>query len=236
MPFYGDESGDRPDPYRKMTFGRIPKVHESDHLRAKGNLSYLDFLRLLEALWKEAHPDIPLYATGTDDFPTYPCVVYSLEMRRPFQTEPKARTREEIRTNPDEDQIIIYAQRFDNIVAFKAYSRDNPQEVEEIIESFEDFMVEYTPVFKQLGLSDISYAQRLPDGGEPRAGRHVIHRTVAYKVVTEKITQSSSWKLRKIVIDAQKYLDPRPIIDPDDPDLNKATPDIVITDLNTTAL
>lgn len=231
MPFYGDELPTKVDPYRKMSFGRAPKVHESDHLRSQGNLTYLDFIRLLSALWGQAHPEIPLYATGPIVFPTYPCIVYSLEIRRPFENEPKFKERETIRTAADEDDVRIYGQRFNNIVAFQAITREDPQVVEELIETFEDFMIEYTSIFKQLGLSEIVYAQRMPDGMDHREGRSVIHRTVTYKIVTEKLIQSSAWKMKHILIEAQKFITNQPSeLDPDDPSLEQATPHTSIID------
>lgn len=65
-------------------------------LRAEGNLSYLDFIRLVKKLWNDSHPDIPIYATGTEKFPTYPCIVYGLELRKTMNNEPKPKYREQL--------------------------------------------------------------------------------------------------------------------------------------------
>lgn len=236
MPYYGDEPGNRPDPYQKMSFGTIPKVNESIHLRAQGNLSYLDFIRLLVELWTEANPQIPMYATGTMmETVGYPVMLYKLEMRRPFENEPKAKQREKYRTPSGEDEITVFGQRFNNSIVFTVYTQDDPQAAEEIIEMFEDFMIEYIPIFKQLGLSDIFYGQRLPDAQESRSGRFVITRAIAYRVITEKLVKSSAWKLQKALVAAQKFFaDATPVFDADDPSLEQDPPTTIIIDNDTT--
>lgn len=208
-----------------------PGFYESGHLRADGNLSYIDFIRVVERVWSNAHPGIPMYATGTKSFAVYPCIVYGLEMRRPHPDEPKKRRREEIATHKDENAIIIDAQRFQNLVTFTVFTEQNPQVAEELIEVFEDFMMEFTPLFKRLGVSEFVYSRRMPDGGENRQGVDVITRTVAYLVTIEKVIKSSVWKLNDVYVDVRRFLeDATPFYDPDTPYLQDATPITEIID------
>lgn len=160
-------------------------------LRASGNLSYLDFIRMVEQVWSESHPDIPFIAAGLSVDSKYPSIVYSIANRVPHPNEPKPRQRElPIQEDDSEDMLIIYAQRFVNFVKFTVVDRVEPngaQVAEELIEVFEDFMQTYMDLFKQKGLSDISYERRLGDDEEARQGEGVVTRQVVYRVTTEKI-------------------------------------------------
>lgn len=208
-----------------------PGFYQSQHMRADGNLSYLDFIRVVERVWTGAHPNIPIYAMGTNSFAKYPCIVYSLEMRRPHPDEPKKRRREEIPTHKDEEAIIIDAQRFQNLVTFTVFTEQDPQVAEELIEVFEDFMMEFTPLYKRLGISEFVYSRRMPDSGENRQGIDVITRTIAYLVTTEKVIKTSLWKINDIYIDVRRFLeDATPSYDPDTPYFQDATPSINIID------
>lgn len=177
-------------------------------------------------MWVDAHPDIPLVAQGGKEFSSYPVMTYRLDLRKPIQNEPKPRIREEVTTAPGEPSLLIMGQRFQNIITFTAFTNDNPQLSEEIIEVFEDFMIEFTPVFKELGLSDLLYARRLPDtDGSRGKGLGIVERSVSYMVTTEKIIITAKEKLEKIAIDARVFVNnPYWVI----PDATPATP-ITIT-------
>jgi len=58
---------------------------------------------------------------------------------------------------------------------------------DEIIEAFEDFMLEFTPIFKAAGASDLVYSRRLSDSEINRDGKDVHKRTVTYMLTTEKV-------------------------------------------------
>lgn len=193
--------------------GYQPIANHSSYLRAQGNLGYLDFIRIVEYLWSESHPDIPLYATGLSTYPTYPCIIYNLEMRKTHTNEPKQRHRELIHRPDSDTNIQIKAQRFQNIVNFNVYTQTNAQQAEEIIEAFEDFMLEYTPIFKQLGLSEIFYYRRNPDSGQRRDNVDIVERSVSFLITTEKLIVLEQEKLRNIYIDVRRYLeDATPVI------------------------
>lgn len=184
--------------------GNYPKHREP--LKAEGNLDYLQFIALLQGIWAEAHPDIPIKPTQSKTFVKYPVIVYGLQLRKPMNVEPKQRYREEISRPDEETNIIINAQRFENVISFEVRTQGNPEMAEAIIEVFEDFMQEYTPVFKRLGVSDLFYMRRTPDGEETRRDEDVEVRTVAYMVTLEKIRVTESRKLKELTVRARTML------------------------------
>ena len=102
-------------------------------LRASGSMRYLDFIRSVKNLWEEGHPDVPIFPTQGKNFARYPCIVYSLQMRKTHQVEPKARIRDTL--EDDDGQLYkITAQRFDNVVLFTAITENEP----ELCETFRD--------------------------------------------------------------------------------------------------
>lgn len=188
-------------------FGYARYPNRSSYLKAEGNLSYLGFIRALEYIWSEAHPEIPFYATGSKTYPKYPCIVYSLELRRTHPDEPKMKHRETIPgdiTNPYD--TIVYGQRFQNIVNFAVLTESDPAVAEELIEIFEDFMAEFIPVFKKLGLSEIIYDRRVRDSGENRDNVDIIDRSVRYLITTEKLIRRDFGKLQEVLIDVAKFV------------------------------
>jgi len=182
-----------------------------DHFqRARGNLQYLDFIDMVTKMWSYGHPDVPVRPSGGEQFAQYPSIIYSLALRKAHPSEPKPKYRDEIITNPGEDGLIICGQRYQNVINFTVVNDDNPREAEELVEVFEDFMLEYTPIFKQMGLSEIVYARRLPDDDQPRVAENVNMRTCSYLVTTEKIIRTTYGKWNTMLIHAHIALDQKP--------------------------
>jgi hypothetical protein len=138
--------------------------------------------------------------TGTSALDEYPAIVgYSLELRKAHTTEPKPRMRQNVINN----EYTIYGQKFQNIISFTIMSKvgtnqdenttttrgdlDTAVLCDEIIEAFEDFMLEFTPIFKAAGASDLVYSRRLSDSEINRDGKDVHKRTVTYMLTTEKV-------------------------------------------------
>lgn len=169
-------------------------------LRARGSLTYLEFIRLVKSIWEDGHPDIPILPTGGENTAVYPCILYGLELRTAHRDDPKPRRFREISDKDAESSIITTSQRFDNIVSFVAVAERDPILAEEIIEAFEDFMTEITPVLKELGASEIVYSRRYPDSEQGRQGEGVAMRKVAYKLTTEKVVATEIEKLEAISI------------------------------------
>lgn len=175
-------------------------------LRAEGNLTYLEFIRLVEHFWSNAHPDIPIVPAGDQDPATYPSIIYGVEMRKTHPTEPKSRYRETV-INDDGRSVIVQGHRFQNIVSFAVVTKSDPRLAEEIVEIFEDFMLEHIPHLKRLGLSELVYARRLSDNEENRSGAGMVRRTVTFLVTTEKVLYTDVDRIQQIMIDARIFLE-----------------------------
>ena len=183
-------------------------------LQAQGNLTYIEFISAVKALWENAYPNIKIKPVQNGDYAEYPVIAYGLELRRAHSVEPKPRSR----VSPAKD-IVIFGQRFQNIVSFTVITKadsaelkgsssrySGPEVAEKIIETFEDFMLEYTPVFKRLGASELVYARRLSDLEEIRDATDVNKRTVTYMLTTEKLIGMEVGTIEKIVIDVRRYM------------------------------
>jgi len=141
-------------------------------------------------------------------------ITYSLELRKTHSVEPKPRMRQI--ANRD---IYIYGQRFQNIISFTAMApvgkrlgsnknsiqddHDNAYLVESLIEAFEDFMLEYTPIFKKIGASELTYSRRLSDSEINREQKDVHKRTVTYMLTTEKTFAARAETVDSVALDVR---------------------------------
>lgn len=206
------------------------KTRFAESLQSEGNLTYLEFIAVVKSLWENGHPNYPVKATtnGDNSFTWYnpeknslentdAIITYSLELRKAHSIEPKPRMRQITNNN-----MYIYGQRFQNIVSFTAMSpvgkregdnpatvdddQDNAYLVESLIEAFEDFMLEYTPIFKKIGASELVYSRRLSDSEINRDQKDVHKRTVTYMLTTEKTFAAQSGAIDRISIDVRQYM------------------------------
>lgn len=174
-------------------------------LRAEGNLRYLDFIRLVQYLWEQGHPEVPIKAVQSKSFTQYPVITYALNQRKTAQNEPKPRYRD----NPIDESgqmYLITGQKFENVIQFTVITSNDPELAEHIIEIFEDFMLEYTPVFKRLGVSEFMYVRRLPDAEQTKATTDTETRAVAYMMIEERLRQISVDRFKEIIINARLYM------------------------------
>lgn len=174
-----------------------------NQLRAKGNLTYLQFVKLVKHLWAQAHPDIPIIPTGDDAAAKYPAIMYGLELRKSASTDPKPRFRE-VAYDEDRDPYIVSGQRFENVISFTSITEKDPVLAEEIIETFEDFMLEMTPIFKEMGASEVMYSRRYADGEQSRPSEGVTTRKVAYMIRLEKVTAVKKKKLESFLLNVRQ--------------------------------
>ncbi len=153
---------------------------------------------------------------GLDEFPAI--IGYHLELRKAHTTEPKTRMRQNVLSNT----VTIYGQRFQNIVGFTVMSKvgtfqgsngattrddlDAAVLCDQVIEAFEDFMLEYTSIFKSAGASELVYSRRLSDSEINREGKDVHKRTVTYMLTTEKTFAMSNRRIEQIVVDARTWM------------------------------
>lgn len=204
---------------------RIPQqeakfYNDSDpkRLKSEGNLSYLGFIEMVKMLWENSYPDIPIVATFGGKFASYPCIAYGTELKRAHNQEPKSRYRERV-LGDDNIYYIIEGQRFQNIISFTvmveanagklegdAHRYEGAEVADRVIELFEDFMQEYTPVFKRLGASEFVYARRLSDTEINMDQTDVIKRMVTYMLTTEKIMVSAVGRIETIVADIRQWV------------------------------
>jgi hypothetical protein len=206
-------------------------------LQAAGNLSYLEFIAVVKLLWENIHPDIPIKPNHGGSYASFPAIIYGLEIRKPHTIEPKPRSRQVV-----ENDYMIFGQRFQNVVSFsiitkadKASSESNlgdgryvgAEVADALAEVFEDFMLEYTPVFKRLGASELVYARRLADAEESRSNIDVIKRTITYLLTTEKLIQTSVSTIEKVAIDVRTAMayEASLITSRQEELFNKSTPD-----------
>ena len=192
------------------------RSYSSDPLQAAGNLTYIEFMALVKALWENAYPQIPLEPEDGGQYASYPMITYTLELKRAHTSEPKPRTR----FIPKDADEIIYGQRFQNVVGFNVYTRANKADIpddenpgysgadaaDRIIEVFEDFMMEHTPVFKRLGASEFVYSRRMSDSKSSRNSIDVCKRTVTYMLTTEKLWATTISRIEKIILDIRSYM------------------------------
>jgi hypothetical protein len=74
------------------------------------------------------------------------------------------------------------------------------------MEAFEDFMLEYTSIFKAAGASELVYSRRLSDSEINRDGKDIHKRTVTYMLTTEKTFAIANNRIEKIVVDARTWM------------------------------
>lgn len=170
-------------------------------ITAQGNLTYLQFIDLVGSLWARAHPEIQFlpFSAGNIYDRENGYVIYSLETRRTHNNNSKPKVHQVV-DHPTEQnkKLVIYIQSFDNIIKFSCIHKD-PRIAEELVEAFEDFMLEVTPIFVKLGIDQCIYNRRLPDQHEVRTGDDIASRTVSYLVITQKIVHVDVKKLEEVI-------------------------------------
>jgi hypothetical protein len=221
----------------------IPSINEvsinrafGSPLQAAGNLTYIEFISVVKLLWENIHPDIPIVPTQPAQYSTYPCVVYGLELRKAHTTEPKPRSRQVMSNDK-----MVFGQKFQNVVSFTVTTKmmggadnsnryDGAEVADSLAEVFEDFMLEYTPVFKRLGASEFIYARRLADAEENKNNTDIIKRTITYMLTTEKLIVTSVGIIEQIAIDVRTHMayEQELLYDPDD----GGTPNFEGTEIN----
>ena len=153
----------------------------------------------------------------------YPAIIgYHLELRKSHTTEPKPRMRQNIVSSAN-NHYTIYGQRFQNVVGFTVMAKvgtfqgfngetttrddlDAAVLCDQVVEAFEDFMIEYTPIFKAAGASELFYSRRLADSEINRAGSDIHKRTVTYMLTTEKTYAIKNERIESIAVDARMWM------------------------------
>lgn len=182
-----------------------PNYRDLDHpsqgppITAFGNDQYIGMIKRLKYIWNDAHPEVQFQAfkakeeyQGDNGY-----IIYSLIDRVPKDNMRKPIPRYKY-LDPEEDTwVTVFIQSFMNTVKFTAMHQD-PDVAEEIIDNFENFMLECIPVLKSFGIEDILYNRRLSDEHEQRTGEDLAARSVTYVVITQKVLPVSQKKLEEI--------------------------------------
>jgi hypothetical protein len=186
--------------------GRDPDMdvkwpNKAPRIRARGNLKFLDYIDLIEYIWKKGNPEVifqPMGAKRVYD-PERAYLIYELDSRVPKDNNTKPRHQETF-DHPDDPnrKVSIYTQSFNNLVSFTALHQ-NPRTAEEIIEDFEDFMMEACPIFKGLGIEEFIYNRRISDRMDKKYGEDLSARTVLYMVTTQKTMPVEQRKLQEVI-------------------------------------
>lgn len=158
----------------------------------------------------------PSDSVQLDEFPAI--IGYHLELRKAHTTEPKPRMRQNVLSN----SVTIYGQKFQNVVGFTVMSKvgtfqgpdstttrddlDAAVLCDQVMEAFEDFMLEYTSIFKAAGATELVYSRRLSDSEINRDGKDIHKRTVTYMLTTEKTFAIANKRIEKIVVDARTWM------------------------------
>lgn len=194
--------------FNYSNYESYPPIDKSNHLKADGNLQYLKLVDFIGYLWTKGHPDVkfvPAFAGGISD-PDNGYIVYGLEARSTTKDYSKARLIETIRDTASGKDVEVWMQSFDNFISFAAVHRD-PRVAEEIIEAFEDFMIESTPILKKVGTAELLYSRRYPDREDARIGRDMCVRTVVYRVLLQKVKKIERDRIESILVDARVWWD-----------------------------
>jgi len=210
-----------------------PSGVSSDYLRSTGlidgsevvstgTLTYMQFISMVKYLWEKGTPSVPVLPVSsgkTDTLDKYPAIIgYAMELRKAHTSEPKPRFREHVKNQ----EYTVFGQRFQNIISFSIMSKvgtfqgedhtvtrddvDTAVLCDELIERFEDFMQEYTPVFKAAGASELIYSRRLSDTEMNRESTDVHKRVVTYMVTTEKTFLIPNETIGEISLDIRSWV------------------------------
>lgn len=166
-------------------------------------------------------------AGDTDGVPgiaEYPAIIgYHLELRKSHTTEPKPRMRQNI-VSANNNSYTIYGQRFQNIIGFTVMAKvgtfqgfggetttrddlDAAVLCDQVIEAFEDFMIESTPILKAAGASELVYSRRLADSEINRSGNDIHKRTVTYMLTTEKTYAIKNEVIQSVAVDLRTWME-----------------------------
>lgn len=186
---------------------QTPFGHPIDLLRAGGNLTYLQFIDLLSVLWARNNAEVIIAPFGNREKydPEKGYIIYNLESKKPSENNLKPRFREDVvRTDAGDFQGTIFSQTFDHLIEFTAVHK-HPRIAEEILESFEDFMMFVQPNLKYAGVEDFYYTRRVTDRDQTRFGTDLAFRSVMYLARLQKLLIVRPEVLESVRIDVRVF-------------------------------
>ena len=96
--------------------------------------------------------------------------------------------------------LKVKGQFFDNLVQYNMWSKSNYQ-VEELTEWFEQFMLDYTGMFREAGINNMYFDRRVRDDVLIQMKNYHHVRSVLYYVRTERISIEAVLPIRRINLD-----------------------------------
>lgn len=192
-------------------------------LTGYGNLSYPQFIEVIQNLWSRAHSEVAVvpYGNKAKYDPEKGYILYSLENKKPADNNPKPTHRHDIvHFDTGSFEASVFSQSFNYLVQFTAVHRD-PVVAERILEAFEDFMMVTAPEIMQAGVSQLFYNRRVSDRDMTRLEEDLAGRAVIYMVTLQKIIVIKPGTLDSIRVDIRTFMSQG------EPDLN----DILAFDL-----
>lgn len=201
---YSEEITSTPDPvYAGKVYGDpLPP------LKHPANLTYPQMMLLLKQLWESLHPEISFVPFGGSQKydPERGHIVYALDNRKPAADNSKKRIREITDAiDVESKKVMIFTQTFNNLISFTAIHKD-PIIAEELIEAFEDFIIEVTPILLRNGAQSVHYARRTHDEHKQRYGEDVAARVIIYDIQLQKVLIAEISALEEISVRAQNYV------------------------------
>lgn len=159
--------------------------------------TFADFADTVKRTWKLVYPHdaeiIHAYPIQDESFKNikppiidYMCIrKFPSDMGAEREIKPRIRSITSDSNNPQQ-KTTIFSQRFTYIVRFGIWNINWP-ETERLQDKFEDFMLTYTGVFKELGVSELIYqeaTEELPTASSQRTD--LVSSYVYYRVDIEK--------------------------------------------------
>lgn len=185
-----------------------PYGTELPPIQARSNMSYLQFIDVIDYLWSQGHPEIRFSPVGAASIfdPELAYIIYSLEDKKPKANHPKPKLYEiKQDVNDPSKKVAVFIENFNIMVKFTAIHK-NPRVAEELIEEFENFIIEMTPVLRMNGLESLLYARRLSDSHESRYGDDISSRSIAYMIGVQKMLTTDVTILDSVSIQIQAVL------------------------------
>lgn len=147
---------------------------------ADGSLTFAQFGELVSQTWAKAFPKVPMFPAGTpSDEATATCITWACANRKRMNSAKDRVTDDFI----GDDGSALTKRIGEYRCVFEVrISAATPLEANQLIETFERFMSQYTGAFKKAGVRELVYLERLPDSWERIGSQTVSHRTVQYEM------------------------------------------------------
>ena len=101
---------------------------------------------------------------------------------------------------PKGQAVVIWGQRFRNTVQFDCWG-ETSTEADRLARRFKKFMFTYTGVFRQLGVGDIIYLERLRDARVTKWREDIYARSLRYTIIFEDLFIQEYEVIQRIAVE-----------------------------------